>query len=165
MYAAYLAAIADNPDAAAFAFAQGQAEEGKASADRAFFRVTVAVTRSIALSYARADRVEDAIDWTNRICQAYGFPASRMAERQRAKILARRAEGTPFEAVIDAAVHDTLQRIHRFAMGILTDSLRDEIEEKGRRMRLHGEKGEDAGVDDDDTVEEDDETDKEDEDP
>jgi tetratricopeptide (TPR) repeat protein len=153
MYAAYLAAIADDPDAAAFAFEQGQAEEGEAAHDRAFFRVAVAVTRSIALSYARAERVEEAIGWTHRIYQAYGFPASRMAERHRAKILARRAEGAQFEAVIDAAVHDALQRMERFVVGLFSGSLRDESE-----------KGEDAG-EDDDTDEEDDETDEDDEDP
>ncbi|MDC0740844.1 hypothetical protein [Polyangium mundeleinium] len=140
MYRAYVAAVSDRPDAAALALEQGEAEEGKAPDDRVFFRVAVAVTHAIALSYARAERVVEACDWAYRIWYAYvGLQASPPSERQRNELLARRADGMTLEAVIDAAAHDVLLRSRRFVVDLLSGALARELEEEARMLGLRGE--------------------------
>jgi len=141
MYAAYLAADSDNPDAAASTFVLGESEEGEEQHELVFYRVAVAVTHAIALSYARANRVEEAIMWGNRIYYVYGWPPPKATPEQRDALLALCAEGTPFEAVIDRFVRESQRKVRSLVVGVTEAPCSGE--EEGATPELNGEEGTD----------------------
>ncbi len=108
MHDGYLAAHSNRPDDAAQCFERAHAMAGQAGSSMAFNYAAMAVAHAIALSYARADHVDNAIVWAAKITSLYpNTPISAPSANFRTKILERRARGgTTFEAIIDAVADE-----------------------------------------------------------